>query len=149
MHGPLEKQFLNFSPRLHPSILISRQCTVLMYMCVHVFMYNVCIDRYRHPSKHDMLKQWCFNVGPVCVDLMWVQPVDAGPALDQLNSDRHLTLDAFPLLLILTVHKHYITCTCRWPSRLSYFFILVGGLQTCHTPLLLPSLRTYSWLKVP
>ena len=30
---------------------------------------------------------------------MWVQPVDAGPALDQLNSDRHLTLDAFPLLL--------------------------------------------------
>ena len=69
-----------------------------------VYMY-VCLDRYRHTA---------------CVGLMWVQRhrcwTGIGPA-----SDRHLTFDAFPVLLILTVHKHYITCTCRWPSRLCYF----------------------------
>ena len=60
-----------------------------MYVCVHVCMY-VCIDRYRHTA---------------CVGLMWVQRrryrAGIGPA-----SDQHITFDAFPVLLVLTVHKH-------------------------------------------
>ena len=110
MHGPLGKQLLNFSPRLHLSILISLLCMyICMYVCMYVSMY-VCIDRYRHTA---------------CVGLMWVQRrrcwTSIGPA-----SDRHLTFDALPVLFILTVHKHYMACTCRWPSRLRFFLLLLG-----------------------
>ena len=117
MHGPLGKQLLNFSPRLHPSILISRQSMYRTYVYVCTCMY-VCIERYRHTA---------------CVGLMWVQRRICWTGIG-LASDRHLTFDAFPVLLILTVHKHYITCT-------QLFFYFSGGVfRHATAPLLLPSL---------